>query len=41
MTTKLIIIIGVSIAVVVGMFIMGKFLDRTSAETPKSENEKH
>ena len=39
MTTKLIIIIGVSIAMVVGMFVMGKFLDRTSSDDSKSENE--
>ena len=40
MTTKLIIIVSVSVAVVVGMFIMGKFLDRTSTDETQPDGEK-
>lgn len=41
MTTKLIIIVGASIAVVVGMFVMGKFLDKTGTEESQPKNEKN
>lgn len=38
MTTKIIIIVGVSVATVLAMFVMGWFLDRNSKADSSSED---
>ena len=41
MTTKIIVIIGVSVATVVGMFLLGKCADRGNAEAKPDTPSQH
>lgn len=41
MTTRIIVIVGVSIAVVVGMYFMGKCADKGNAETKSDTSSQH
>jgi len=36
MTSKLIVIVAASVATVFGMFLLGKFLDRSGTESPQN-----